>query len=324
MNFRTVVAVTALSAGLSIPVSAIDLRDVTFRTKEVGTVVFSHNNHIRTGRQKNECKACHDGIFDIRRPVRHTMSDMERGKSCGACHDGKGAFPLSACLRCHVVGNLTIKVKGTGSLAFTHREHAARQPCTACHPAIFKAGRNRPVGMAAMVKGKSCGACHNGGTAFPVADCSRCHAVSDITFKVRETGPVTFTHTAHAGRQSCRECHPKIYRYTRAGHVGMAAMEQGKSCGACHNGAAAFAVSDCARCHPVRDLTFPVKGISDARFSHTGHLARYGCTACHPLLYPLGRGTAVGMTAMEKGQSCGACHDGKTAFPVTARCDYCH
>jgi c(7)-type cytochrome triheme protein len=29
------------------------------------------------------------------------MADMYQGKSCGACHDGKKAFPSMACAQCH-------------------------------------------------------------------------------------------------------------------------------------------------------------------------------------------------------------------------------
>jgi c(7)-type cytochrome triheme protein len=30
------------------------------------------------------------------------MKDMEQGKSCGACHDGKGAFSVKGdCAKCH-------------------------------------------------------------------------------------------------------------------------------------------------------------------------------------------------------------------------------
>lgn len=324
MKFQMLGVMVALLAGLVVPALSLDLRDVTFKTKEVGKVVFSHNDHITKGTQKNNCRACHDKIFDIRHPVRHTMADMEQGKSCGACHDGKGAFALAECLKCHPVGNLAIKIKETGPVEFTHQEHASRQHCTVCHPALFTAGNNRPVGMAAMEKGKSCGACHNGAKAFAVSECAKCHTVTDFTFKVRETGPVTFTHKAHAERQSCQECHPKIYNYVKTRHVGMAAMEKGKSCGACHNGKAAFVATDCARCHPVKELIFSVKGISDARFSHKSHLAKNRCEVCHPKLYPLKRGKPVGMAAMEKGKSCGVCHNGKTAFPVTASCDFCH
>ncbi len=324
MRFHLICVMVALAAGVSAPVSALDLRDVTFKTKELGKVFFSHNNHIKKGKQKSDCRACHDKIFDIKYPVRHTMADMAQGKSCGACHDGKSAFALADCLKCHPVRNLSIPVKETGPVAFTHQEHAARQPCSACHPALFVAGKNRPKGMAAMEKRESCGACHDGAKAFAVAECAKCHTVTDMTFKVRETGPVTFTHKAHAGRQACHDCHPKIYEYIKGRHVGMAAMGKGRSCGACHNGKGAFAVADCAKCHPVKELTFPAKELSPARFSHQSHLAKAGCGVCHPRLYPLKRGKPVGMAAMEKGKSCGACHNGRTAFPVTASCGFCH
>ncbi len=324
MRLLVLLILAAVTAGRVTPSPALDLRDVTFRTKELGTVLFSHNSHITKGKQKNDCKACHDKIFDMKQPVRHTMAAMEQGKSCGACHDGKSAFPLADCIKCHPVKNIVLGGKEAGAVAFTHREHAARQPCTACHPATFLAGKNRPVGMAAMEKGKSCGACHDGVKAFGVAKCAGCHTVSDISFKVRATGVVTFTHKAHAGRHPCHQCHPRIYRYVKSSRVGMAAMEQGKSCGVCHDGKAAFAVTDCARCHPVKELTFPVRSISDARFSHKSHLATYGCKVCHPKVYPLKRGKPVGMAAMEQGKSCGVCHNGKAAFPVTASCDFCH
>jgi len=260
----------------------------------------------------------------MKKGTRYTMAQMEQGKSCGKCHNGKIAFPLSDCITCHRVRDLTINVRETGPVGFTHQHHAGRNSCHDCHPKLFIAGRNKPVGMAAMEKGKSCGACHDGTKAFAVAECIKCHTVSDVTLKVRETGPVPFTHRAHAGRQSCVDCHHQIYPFGKVKPVGMAAMEKGQSCGACHDGKKAFAVSDCARCHPVKDLTFPVKGISEAHFSHKPHLAKYRCESCHPKLYPLKRGKPVGMAAMEKGKSCGACHNGKSAFPVTASCGFCH
>lgn len=321
---RIAVAAMGFIAALSVSVSAIDLRDVTFRTKTAGNVIFSHNDHIKKGRQKNDCRTCHDRIFSIKHPARYSMSDMERGKSCGACHNGREAFPLTECITCHLVRNLKISVKNSAPVSFTHQEHASRQPCTACHPRPFTTGKNQPVGMDAMERGKSCGVCHDGHKGFPLAECVKCHAISDIVIKVRETGPVTFTHKEHARRDSCKACHPKVYRYSKGKPVGMKAMEQGLSCGFCHNGKSAFAVKDCSGCHPVIDLSFPLEGISPARFSHKKHLANYSCTGCHPGLYQLGRGKPVGMAAMEKGASCGACHNGKDAFSVTATCESCH
>ena len=324
MRLLVIFIMTLLVMGHVMPACALELRDVTFKTKELGPVLFSHNVHITVGKQKNDCRACHDKLFDMKHPVRHTMADMGQGKSCGACHDGKSAFPLATCAKCHPVKNIARGSKGSVPVVFTHQEHAARQSCSVCHPAIFAAGKNRSVGMAAMEKGKSCGACHDGGKAFALNECARCHTIKDISFKVRETGPVAFTHKAHAERQKCSLCHPKIYTYAKSKRVGMAAMIEGRSCGACHNGKAVFALGECSRCHPVKELTFPVSGISAARFSHTVHLAKYGCSICHPKLYQLKRGAPVGMTAMEKGKSCGACHNGKAAFSVTASCGFCH
>jgi c(7)-type cytochrome triheme protein len=64
-------------------------------------------------------------------------------------------------------------------------------------------------------------------------------------------------------------------------------------------------------------------------FSHATHVehAKGRCLACHPepykMLHPLRRATHEEMDA---GRSCGACHEGKTAFATTDgdRCDRCH
>ncbi len=61
---------------------------------------------------------------------------------------------------------------------FPHWVHEVRYRCYVCHPAIFvmKAGANATT-KDAMRKGKSCGKCHNGRYAFPIAlqTCPRCH-----------------------------------------------------------------------------------------------------------------------------------------------------
>lgn len=67
---------------------------------------------------------------------------------------------------------------GTAPTVFPHWVHRIRYTCYACHPALFemKAGGNR-VTMDDIMAGKSCGACHNGKTAWPVTfeTCNRCH-----------------------------------------------------------------------------------------------------------------------------------------------------
>ncbi|HSP89259.1 MAG TPA: c(7)-type cytochrome triheme domain-containing protein [Vicinamibacterales bacterium] len=70
-----------------------------------------------------------------------------------------------------------------GKVTFNHTSHVdvSAPSCTGCHPkafSILKAGATsdgKPITHAAMDKGHSCGACHNGKTSFGFDDCTLCH-----------------------------------------------------------------------------------------------------------------------------------------------------
>jgi c(7)-type cytochrome triheme protein len=72
-------------------------------------------------------------------------------------------------------------------------------------------------------------------------------------------GHVMFRHESHVDmdRPNCTVCHPRLFRIlepgtpTHGGSVSHAAMEAGHQCGACHNGAAAFAQDQCMACHQM-------------------------------------------------------------------------
>jgi c(7)-type cytochrome triheme protein len=75
----------------------------------------------------------------------------------------------------------------------------------------------------------------------------------DISFEVKSTGNVMFSHDSHvsASKLQCTDCHDSLYG-TKEKHkkTTMAQMKQGKSCGACHNGKKAFDVKgNCNSCH---------------------------------------------------------------------------
>ncbi|WP_243688202.1 c(7)-type cytochrome triheme domain-containing protein [Geotalea toluenoxydans] len=185
--------------------------------------------------------------------------------------------------------------------------------------------RECPLYHADMDKGKSCGMCHNGAKAFALSGCTSCHKVRQITYNVKETGPTTFSHSAHLKTMQCSSCHNTIFKPGPNKRVNMAEMEKGKSCGACHDGKKSFALSKCTRCHPVKDRSYKIAGAGNVEFSHAFHLEAYGCKDCHAHLYShRGHKKAVTMAEMEKGKSCGACHDSKTAFTVKENCDRCH
>lgn len=69
-------------------------------------------------------------------------------------------------------------------------------------------------------------------------------------------GKVTFDGKAHADKGlKCADCHttPKLFAMKKGDDkLTMAAMNEGKFCGACHDGKKAFSVkapADCVKCH---------------------------------------------------------------------------
>jgi len=70
-------------------------------------------------------------------------------------------------------------------------------------------------------------------------------------------GRVVFSHQTHVNpaKPDCTTCHPKLFTILgqqapgRGGPISHAQMEQGRSCGACHNGRAAHGFDDCTSCH---------------------------------------------------------------------------
>jgi len=330
MRFRSAIIVLAALFGGVSAASALEIKDITYDTKGGGKVVFSHKVHLKkkSARTANvSCKSCHATPAGSSKKVTYTMADMEQGKSCGQCHTGQKAFALSDCTGCHKVKEITYNIKSTGTVQFSHNKHLKQMQCNACHSKLYATGPNkRGVSMAEMEKGKSCGACHNGSKAFSIAKCDACHPnPKEVVFKVKETGPIVFSHNKHVEMYKCNSCHTKLYAIGNNKPVSMAAMEKGKSCGACHNAKEAFAVSDCQKCHPVKEIKFKLAGISNAKFSHKAHLNMYKCNDCHTRTFPLKSGNGqVTMREMQQAKSCGACHDGQTAFSVRGSCDSCH
>ena len=228
--------------------------------------------------------------------------------------------------------DINYDTKDAGKVVFSHNKHLAKKnqrgtpafSCATCHEG--KKTKKRYT-MEEMYKGQSCGACHNGKQAFDAHECSKCHQVKEVVYKVKEAGPTLFSHTAHLKKiNDCASCHTKLYKTGKNPTVTMAEMEQGKSCGACHNNKRAFGVDKCSKCHTSPELTYKTAPVSDAVFSHAFHTLAYSCKDCHPAVVKpdMKKNKRVTMAEMEKGQSCGACHDGKIAFSAAGDCAKCH
>jgi c(7)-type cytochrome triheme protein len=340
MTSRCCTILTALACILFTgQVFAKETKDITFTFKNADPVVFSHDQHLT--KYNNNCKVCHNAIFNLKNRKRYTMAEMEKTKSCGGCHTGVKAFSVSSeadCIRCHKgkPRNITFKMKGATEVTFSHATHIAKTngKCRNCHNGKVITGKDRNVSMAEMEKGRTCGACHNGKGAFTVAgNCSRCHKgyqPKDVTFKMTRISNAVFSHKFHLGMYQCSDCHTATFPY-KAGALKatMGQMHQGKSCGACHNGKDAFSTAgDCERCHggfKPAPIIFKNEG-GEVVFNHAYHLGMFKCSDCHTKLFPFKAGVKKAtMTEMESGASCGACHnEKKDAFSVKANCEKCH
>jgi c(7)-type cytochrome triheme protein len=96
---QTILILAALA--VAVPVAAVvGGGDVTFQVKGAEKATFSHDAHVVGA--KLGCRDCHPKLYlDTARSKRVTMKQMEKGQSCGACHDGKRATGLEDCKTCH-------------------------------------------------------------------------------------------------------------------------------------------------------------------------------------------------------------------------------
>ena len=150
-------------------------------------------------------------------------------------------------------------------VAFSHESHVGDMgfECESCHDALFEMETGAAVAagnftMAAMAEGKYCGSCRNGEDAFAsTGDCSTCHAVGDDILYDKPVKSVTFNHSLHVEKHGmgCADCHDGMFamkaKLAQANSdFTMASLYEGEYCGACHDGAAAFASNTrCASCH---------------------------------------------------------------------------
>lgn len=170
---------------------------------------------------------------------------------------------------------------------FPHSGHTDWLSCANCHPTVFRGPGSRATSMKELSEGKSCGVCH-GKMAFALEVCERCHPalglpedriepelVVDVVIPrdstvgmTNEFAPSLFPHWIHRIRYRCSTCHDALF----AAEVGsngitMKQIQEGESCGTCHDDATAFGALQCARCHapvpePVR-LAEPDPAVPD-------------------------------------------------------------
>ena len=97
----TVVGIALVLLVVSSGYAKVGGGDTAFEVKGAGNVMFSHDKHVTaTGLT---CTDCHDSLYVTKeKHKKTTMAQMQQGRSCGSCHNGKKAFDVKGdCNRCH-------------------------------------------------------------------------------------------------------------------------------------------------------------------------------------------------------------------------------
>lgn len=95
MMAAALVVVMAAAQAMAVPAG----KSVEWNTP-MGKVTFKGADHAGKGLKCNEC---HSKIFKMKKgAAQMKMADINAGKYCGECHNGKKAFkPAGNCAKCH-------------------------------------------------------------------------------------------------------------------------------------------------------------------------------------------------------------------------------
>ena len=98
---KIVFGVVVIAVAASMAFAVVGGGDITFDVAKGGNVTFSHDNHV-AGAGLN-CTDCHDSLYVTKEKHKAvSMAQMQKGKSCGTCHNGEKAFDVKAnCNNCH-------------------------------------------------------------------------------------------------------------------------------------------------------------------------------------------------------------------------------
>ena len=78
---------------------------------------------------------------------------------------------------------------------------------------------------------------------------------------------------------------------------------------------------------PGKTVEFAGGGKGKVTFDGKAHAAKgLKCNDCHTKIFAMKKGAKLTMAAMNKGENCGACHNGTRAFSTSdaSKCNECH
>lgn len=215
-------------------------------------------------------------------------------------------------------GTITMRTRtrkaGVAPAVFAHWSHRARYTCRVCHLDLEFSMRAGDTGItrSQYLRGKYCGACHNGSIAFGVADgpdaqCKKCHMESTKELEQQFAEFTADLPMAAFGNG---------IDWTKA-------MSEGRVVPTNVIEASNNPLSLPDKLRPPLKLGTSAPR-SDVMFSHREHFIELDCSSCHPDIFNIKKKSTASFTMDSNiyGNFCGACHM-LVAFPMND-CRRCH
>jgi len=243
---------TGLAFGLLISLGAAETAHAAVKSHEYGNVPIS-----QAGRENNAlpvtfrhwshrglytCRLCHVDLefSQLANGTGITEEDNKNGMYCGACHNGKEAFALEACTRCHPRDKQHEQ----------ELEQQAKREFQALKKTLPPSTYGNKIDwMKAEEDGVITPKDFLQGVSLRRSDKMVNTREEPRTPALPGLPNIIFSHAKHVVWNGCGMCHPDTFALESGKtDITMKAITEGKFCGRCH-GTIAFALNDCTRCH---------------------------------------------------------------------------
>jgi c(7)-type cytochrome triheme protein len=201
-------------------------------------VTFHHWSH----RGKYTCRLCHVDLefSQMANGTGITEEDNKNGRYCGACHNGKEAFALEACARCHPKDKRhEQELEQQAKRDFLALKKTMPPSTYGNKIDWMKAEEEGIITPKDFLQGIS-----------PRRNDKMVNSREEPRTPALPGLPnIIFSHAKHVVWNGCGMCHPDTFALESGKtNITMKAITEGKFCGRCH-GTIAFALNDCTRCH---------------------------------------------------------------------------
>lgn len=211
--------------------------DKMVKNKGQMPVVFRHWNH----RAKHSCRLCHVDIeFEMAGDTEIMEEDNKDGRYCGTCHNGKEAFDISQCSKCHPKDANDAKEK----------ERQAKKAFFAFKKKMPNANYGNKIDWnEAEDSGVIVVKDYIEGVTFESENKMSNLRDEPMAPTLPGLPGIIFSHKLHVAWTGCGMCHPAPFALeTGKTKMSMKEISDGKFCGVCH-GSVAFPLNDCSKCH---------------------------------------------------------------------------